>query len=123
MRTNIQDNTTIHVSHDSEYQPGGVPAIIGDDVTVGHNVILHACTIGHRCLIGMGSIIMDKVEIGADTIIGAGSLVTEGKQLEGGYLYVGQPVRRVRELSKDEKAYLQYSAQHYVRLKNQYLAE
>lgn len=120
-RTNIQDNSTIHVSHDSDYQPGGVATLIGDDVTVGHQVILHACTIGNRCLIGMGSIVMDKAVIGDDTIIGAGSLVTENKILKGGYLYIGRPVRRVRALSDEEKEYLKYSAQHYVRLKNKYL--
>jgi len=120
-RTNIQDNCTIHVSHDSDHQPGGVPAIIGDDVTVGHQVILHACTIGNRCLIGMGSLIMDKVIVGDDTFIGAGSLVTQGKTLEGGYLYIGRPAKRVRVLSNEEKEYLSYSAQHYVRLKNKYL--
>jgi len=120
-RCNIQDNSTIHVSHDSEHQPGGVPTIIGDDVTVGHQVILHACTIGNLCLIGMGSLIMDKVVIGDETIVGAGSLVTQGKELEGGYLYIGRPAKRVRALSQEEKDYLSYSAQHYVRLKNKYL--
>jgi carbonic anhydrase/acetyltransferase-like protein (isoleucine patch superfamily) len=64
---------------------------------------------------------MDKVVIGDDTIIGAGSLVTQGKELEGGYLYLGRPVKRLRALSEEEKEYLKYSAQHYVRLKNQYL--
>ena len=120
-RINIQDNSTLHVSHDSDYQLGGVPTLIGDDVTVGHQVILHACTIGNRCLIGMGSLIMDKVTVGDDTIIGAGSLVTQGKMLEGGYLYIGRPAKRVRALNNEEKAYLKYSAKHYVRLKNKYL--
>lgn len=121
-RSNIQDNSTIHVSHDSDHPPGGAPAIIGDDVTVGHQVILHGCTIGSRCLIGMGSLIMDKVIVGDDTIIGAGSLVTQNKILEGGYLYIGRPAKRLRALSEEEKAYLTYSAQHYVRLKDKYLA-
>ncbi|MGD8783381.1 MAG: gamma carbonic anhydrase family protein [Thioalkalispiraceae bacterium] len=120
-RTNIQDNSTIHVTHASDQQPGGVPAIIGDDVTVGHQVILHACTIGDRCLIGMGSIIMDRAVIAANTIIGAGSLVTQDKQLEGGYLYVGRPAKRLRALNDEEKDYLTYSSAHYVRLKEQYL--
>lgn len=120
-RTNIQDNSTIHVSHDSKHNPGGVPAIIGDDVTIGHQVIVHACTIGNRCLIGMGSIIMDKVIIEDETIIGAGSLITQGTELEGGYLYMGRPAKRVRLLSDEEKAYLTYSAQHYVKLKDSYL--
>lgn len=120
-RCNIQDNSTIHVSHDSEHQPGGVPTIIGDDVTVGHQVILHACTIGNRCLIGMGSVIMDKVIIEDEVIVGAGSLVTQDRTLESGYLYIGRPAKRLRELSTEEKEYLSYSAQHYVRLKNMYL--
>ncbi len=122
-RCNIQDNSTIHVSHDSEHQPGGVPTIIGDDVTVGHQVILHACTIGNRCLIGMGSVIMDKVIIEDEVIVGAGSLVTQDRTLESGYLYIGRPAKRLRELSEEEKEYLSYSAQHYVRLKNKYLAK
>jgi len=120
-RTNIQDNSTIHVSHDSEHQPGGAPTIIGDDVTVGHQVILHACTIGNRCLIGMGSIIMDKVIVEDDVIVGAGSLVTQGRTLESGYLYIGRPAKRLRALSEEEKKYLEYSAHHYVKLKNKYL--
>ena len=120
-RCNIQDNSTIHVSHDSEHQPGGVATIIGDDVTVGHQVVLHACTIGNRCLIGMGSVIMDKVIIEDEVIVGAGSLVTQDRTLESGYLYIGRPAKRLRELSEEEKKYLSYSAQHYVRLKNMYL--
>lgn len=120
-RSNIQDNSTIHVSHDSHYQPGGYPTLIGDDVTVGHQVILHACTIGSRCLIGMGSLIMDNVKIEDEVIVGAGSLVTQNNILESGYLYLGRPVRRLRKLSEQEIARLEYSAQHYVRLKDQYL--
>lgn len=122
-RTNIQDNSTIHVSHDSDYQPGGAPTIIGDDVTVGHQVILHACTIGNRCLIGMGSIIMDNAIVEDDVIVGAGSLVTQGRTLESGYLYIGRPAKRLRALSQDEKLHLTYSAKHYVKLKNKYLAK
>jgi len=119
-RTNIQDNSTIHVSHDSDYLPGGAATIIGDDVTVGHQVILHGCIIGNRCLIGMGSIIMDKVTIEDDVIVGAGSLVTQDRTLESGYLYIGRPAKRLRALSEEEKEYLKYSAQHYVKLKNKY---
>lgn len=120
-RSNLQDNCVVHVSHDSYYQPGGFATLIGDEVTVGHQVILHGCKIGNRCLIGMGSIIMDNVVIEAATIIGAGSLVTEGKTLESGYLWVGRPAKRVRELTPEERERLNYSAQHYVRLKNRYL--
>jgi len=120
-RTNIQDNSTIHVTHDSHYNPGGYATTVGDDVTVGHQVILHACTIGNRCLIGMGSLIMDNVTVGDDVVIGAGSLLTQNQTLESGYLYLGRPARKVRKLNDEEITRLLYSAQHYVRLKDQYL--
>ena len=122
-RTNVQDNSTVHVTHDSEYSPGGYATSIGDEVTIGHQVIVHGCRIGHRCLIGMGSIIMDNTEIGSCTIIGAGSLVTEGKTLEGGYLWVGRPARRVRALTEEEIERISYSANHYVELKDRYLVK
>lgn len=120
-RTNIQDNSTVHVTHDSHYNPGGYATIIGDDVTVGHQVIVHACTIGNRCLIGMGSVIMDNVTIGDNVIVGAGSLVTQNRVLESGYLYLGRPAKPVRQLDAEQLERLLYSAQHYVRLKDQYL--
>jgi carbonic anhydrase/acetyltransferase-like protein (isoleucine patch superfamily) len=120
-RSNIQDGSVLHVTHDSDYNPGGFPLTIGDDVTVGHSVILHGCTIGDRCLIGMGALVMDGAVIEDDVVLGAGSLVTQGKCLEGGYLWVGRPVRRLRKLSDKQKEGLVYSAQHYVRLKDRYL--
>ena len=123
VRTNIQDGTVIHVTHHHEGAPGGRPTIIGDDVTVGHLCILHACTIENRCLIGMGSVVMDDAVLREGLILGAGSLVTEGKELEGGYLWLGRPAKRVRELTAEEKSWLEYSARHYVKLKNDYLAE
>lgn len=116
-RTNIQDHSTIHVTHKSHYHPEGAACRVGDDVTVGHQVILHACHISNRCLIGMGSIIMDNAQIGEYTFIGAGSLITENTILEGGYLWIGRPARRVRALRDEEKEYILYSAQNYVRLK------
>lgn len=119
-RSNIQDGTIVHVTHDGPYTPGGIPTVVGADVTVGHRVILHACTIEDRCLIGMGAIIMDGVVIRADVIVGAGSLVPPGKELESGYLYVGSPVKRLRALTDEEKEQLRYSAEHYVKLKNRY---
>ncbi len=119
-RSNIQDGTVIHVTHDSDYCPGGLATIIGDEVTVGHQATLHACTIEDRCLIGMGSIIMDGAIIQSQTIIAAGSLVSPGKTLIGGYLYQGRPVRRVRPLNEREIAFLSYSAENYVRLKARY---
>lgn len=120
-RTNIQDGSVLHVTHDSEYAPGGKPLLIGNDVTVGHKVILHACTVEDFCLIGMGAIVLDGAVIEAGAMLGAGALVPPHKRLEGGYLYLGCPVRRVRELSDGEKKYLAYSAAHYVRLKNRYM--
>ncbi len=120
-RTNIQDGSVLHVTHDSEYAPGGQALSIGDEVTVGHKVVLHACTVGDRCLIGMGSVVLDGAVIQSGAMVGAGSLVTPGKELEGGYLYVGSPARRLRELSDREKDFLGYSAAHYVELKNRWM--
>lgn len=119
-RSNIQDGSVLHVTHDSEYAPGGNPLAIGNDVTVGHKVVLHACTVEDLCLIGMGAIVLDGALIRSGAMIGAGSLVPPGKQLEGGYLYLGSPVRQVRVLTEQETRYLKYSAGHYVRLKNRY---
>lgn len=119
--TNVQDLTMCHVSHKTASKPEGSPLIIGDYVTVGHSVVLHGCVIGNECLIGMGSIVMDDAVIGDRVMLGAGSLVPPGKTLEGGMLYVGRPARAVRALTADELAYLRYSADHYVTLKNHYL--
>ena len=119
--SNVQDLTIGHVSHKTPEKPEGSPLIIGDYVTVGHSVILHGCTIGNECLIGMGSIIMDDVVIPDRVMIGAGSLVSPGKVLEGGKLYIGRPAKAVRALTAEEVAYLTYSAEHYIRIKNNYL--
>ena len=121
-RTSIQDGSVLHVNHDADFNPGGDPLHVGSDVTVGHKVMLHGCTIRDRCLIGMSSIIMDKVVIESNTMIGAGSLVSPGKTLESGYLYVGAPARQVRKLTNAEVAYIEYAAQHYVRVKEQHRA-
>jgi len=118
--SNIQDLSVGHVSHKTADKPEGSPLIVGDYVTVGHSVILHGCTIGNECLIGMGSIIMDDAVVPGRVIIGAGSLVAPGKELESGMLYMGRPAKAVRKLSADELAYLKYSAEHYMRLKNDY---
>lgn len=115
-RSNIQDGSVLHVSHDSEFLPGGAPLLVGDEVTVGHNVILHGCELRDRCLIGMGSIVMDRTVVQSHVVLGAGSVVPGGKVLESGYLYVGSPARRVRSLTDQELDYFEYSAQHYVRL-------
>ncbi len=112
----------LHVNHDSEYDPGGSIVTVGADVTVGHRAILHGCTVEDGCLVGMAATIMDGAIVRSGAIVGAGSLVPPGKDLEGGYLWVGSPVRRVRELREDEKGFLEYSAKHYVELKNRHLA-
>lgn len=119
--SNVQDLSVGHVSHKIPEKPDGSPLIVGDYVTVGHSVILHGCTIGNDCLIGMGSIIMDDVVIPDRVMIGAGSLVSSGKLLESGMLYMGRPARAVRALTEAEIAYLRYSAEHYIRVKNNYL--
>ncbi|MGA9855115.1 MAG: gamma carbonic anhydrase family protein [Gammaproteobacteria bacterium] len=120
-RSNIQDLSMLHVTHDGPYTPGGFPLVLGEDVTVGHKCLLHACSIGDRCLIGMGSIVMDGAVIEAEVLLGAGSLVSPGKRLEAGHLYRGNPARKVRALNTKELAMLRYSAAHYVHLKNVYL--
>ncbi|HKJ08109.1 MAG TPA: gamma carbonic anhydrase family protein [Gammaproteobacteria bacterium] len=119
-RTNIQDGSVLHVTHAGEFNPHGYPLSVGSEVTVGHRVILHGCTIEDRCLIGMGAVVMDGALIRSGVLLGAGSLVTPGMELEGGYLWLGSPARRVRPLRADEQAFLAYSAEHYVRLKNRH---
>lgn len=117
-RTSIQDGAVLHVNHSHADNPGGDPLRVGDDVTVGHKVMLHGCTIEDRCLIGMCSTLLDKVVVEANTMIAAGSLVSPGKVLEGGYLYLGVPARQARRLTAEELAMLEYSANHYANLKS-----
>lgn len=118
--TNIQDLSMLHVNHKSSDDPDGSPLIIGDNVTIGHTVILHGCNIEDECLIGMGSIVMDKAVVQKQVLLAAGSLVPEGKVLESGNLYVGRPAKKVRALTQAEIAGLKASADNYVKLKNQY---
>ena len=118
--SNIQDGSVLHVTHDSEYSPGGFALSIGESVTVGHKVILHACTIGNHCLVGMGSTVLDGAVLEDKVMLGANSLVSSGKRLETGYLYLGSPAKQVRALTDEEMDWLAYSAKHYVELKNRY---
>lgn len=120
--SNIQDLSVLHVNHRSQQDPAGAPLIIGRNVTVGHTVILHGCTIEDECLIGMGSIVMDKAIVRKHVLLGAGSLVPEGKVLESGYLYLGSPVKQIRKLTEAELTHFMYSAQNYIALKNDYLS-
>ena len=121
-RSNVQDLSVLHVTHDGPYSPGGLALAVGEDVTVGHRCVLHACTIGARCLIGMGSIVMDGAVIKDEVLLAAGSLVGPGKCLESGYLYRGSPARKLRPLAAQEREMLRYSAAHYVGLKDRYLS-
>jgi len=120
-RTSVQDGSVVHVTHDGPYAPGGRSTIIGADVTVGHRVTLHACTIGDKCLVGMGSVVLDNVVTEDFVMIGAGSVVPPGRRLETRSLYVGSPARKVRDLTQAEIDFFTYSAAHYVKLKDEYL--
>ncbi len=108
-RTNIQDLTMIHNS-------GDTPCIVGNDVTVGHSVVLHGCEIQDACLVGMGSTVMDHAVLEAGCFLAANSLVPEGKVLKGGFLYAGSPAKERRPLTDKEKAFLLQSAKHYMAL-------
>jgi carbonic anhydrase/acetyltransferase-like protein (isoleucine patch superfamily) len=105
--SNVQDGSVLHTDH-------GSPLVIGDDVTIGHQVMLHGCTVGDCSLIGIGSVVMNGARIGRNCIVGAGALVTEGKQFPDGVLIVGAPAKVVRELTAEQIAHLQASASHYV---------
>lgn len=118
----IQDGAVLHVTHDGPYTPGGKPLILGQGITVGHKATLHGCTIDDYCLIGMGSLILDGAHIQSHVMVGAGCIVSPGKILESGYLYLGTPAKAVRKLTAKELEHLEYSAAHYVRLKDKYLA-
>ena len=121
-RTNVQDGSVLHVTSPYPEMPNGIPLLIGEDVTVGHGVILHACTIGNFCLIGMGATVLDGVVMEDHVFIGAGAVVTPGKKLESRGLYLGSPARRARELTGREIEELHESSVHYVRLKDDYLS-
>jgi carbonic anhydrase/acetyltransferase-like protein (isoleucine patch superfamily) len=107
-RTNVQDNSVIHVTRDH------YPTRIGDDVTIGHRAVVHGCTLGDRCLIGIGAIVMDGAEIGDDCLIAAGSLVTPRTHIPARHLALGHPAKPVRQLRDDELDYLKRSAGNYV---------
>lgn len=122
-RTSIQDNAVLHITHASNFNPGGWPLTIGEDVTIGHGACLHGCTIGNRVLIGIGSTILDGAIVEDDVVVAAGTLVPPGKKLESGNLYVGSPCKQARPLKESEMAFFTYSSQNYVKLKNEYLQE
>ncbi len=119
--TNVQDGTVLHVSHAGNDSTEGHPLNIGLGVTIGHRAVVHACSVGDYCLIGIGAIILDDAVLEDHVLLGAGALVPPGKKLESGHLYVGAPARKVRPLSDAEREFLHYSYQHYIELKNEYL--
>ena len=122
-RSSVQDGCVLHITHASTFNPEGYPLIIGDDVTIGHQVLLHGCTIGSRVLLGMGSLVMDGARIDDEVVLGAGSLVPPGKHLLRGYLFMGRPAQQVRALTEQEVSFFTYSASNYVRLKDNYLTQ
>ncbi|MBD3822609.1 MAG: gamma carbonic anhydrase family protein [Thiotrichales bacterium] len=118
-RTNIQDGAVVHTTHESPLTKGS-KCIVGKDVTIGHNAVLHGCIIEDESLIGMGAVVLDNAVVQKHVLVGANSLVPPGKVLESGYLYVGSPVKQARPLTEEEKAFFKYSAEHYVKLKNEF---
>lgn len=121
-RTNVQDGTVIHVSHDGPHAKlGGFATVIGADVTIGHKAIVHACRIEDACLVGMGSTVLDGAVMQKHGFLGAGSLLTPGKVMGEGEMWLGSPAKFARRLSDAEIEALFYSAGHYVKLKDEYL--
>jgi carbonic anhydrase/acetyltransferase-like protein (isoleucine patch superfamily) len=121
-RTNIQDGTVVHVSHDGPHAKlGGFATRIGSDVTIGHKAIIHACTIEDAVLIGMGAIVLDGAVVKKHALVGAGALVPPGKVVGEGEMWLGSPAKFARKLKDSRIEALYYSAQHYVRLKGRYL--
>lgn len=122
-RTSVQDRAVLHITHASDFNPAGWPLLIGEDVTIGHGACLHGCNIGNRVLVGIGATVLDGAIVEDEVIVAAGALVPPGKTLASGYLYVGSPCKQARALTDKEKAFFKYSAQNYVKLKDDYLAE
>ena len=116
-RTNVQDLSMLHVTHDTH------PLIIGNEVTIGHGVILHGCTIEDRVLIGMGAIIMDGAVIGEDSIVGAGALITEETIVPPNSLILGSPAKVKRPVTAEELAWIKESAENYVKYAGQYMGD
>jgi len=120
-RTNIQDLSMLHVTHRKDEKDPGSPLIIGDNVTVAHSVTLHGCTVGNGAFIGMQAVVMDNAVVGEGALIGARSLVTENTRIAPHTLWMGSPARYKRDLTAEEIARLQRSADNYVGYALQFL--
>jgi carbonic anhydrase/acetyltransferase-like protein (isoleucine patch superfamily) len=121
-RCNIQDGSILHVTHEGPYTPRGGALRLADDITVGHGVILHACTVGSRCLVGMGAVVLDGAILEDECMIAAGAVVAPGTVVPSRTLWKGNPARLARPLTDQQVSMLHYNAAHYVRLKDRYLA-
>ena len=121
-RSNVQDGSILHTTRRNKAFPNGFPLTIGKDVTIGHSVTLHGCTIHDRVLVGMGAIVLDGAVVHSDVMIGSGALVPPGKILESGFLYLGSPAKQARLLSDDEKAFLKISIVNYLKTKDEHLS-
>lgn len=117
-RTSVQDGAVLHITHASNYNPGGFPLIIGCDVTIGHKAVLHGCTVKDRVLIGMGAIVMDGAVIEEEVILAAGSIVPPGRVLKSGFVYRGNPAIEARPITEKERSFFTYTAKNYARLKD-----
>jgi carbonic anhydrase/acetyltransferase-like protein (isoleucine patch superfamily) len=122
-RSNIQDGAVLHVSREGDALPDGMPLHIAQDVTIGHGAILHGCTIGNLCLVGMGAIILDGAVLEDECMVAAGAVVTPGTRVTAGTLWRGNPARQARPLRGDELEMLADAAKSYLRLKNIMLAQ
>lgn len=122
-RTSVQDGAVLHITHASDYNPGGWPLLIGEDVTIAHQAMLHGCTIGNRVLIGMKAMVMDGAVIEDEVIIAAGAVVPPGKRCESGFVYMGTPAKQQRPISEKERSFFRYTAANYVKLKDKHIAQ
>ena len=124
--TNIQDGTVVHVNHDpkGDYREtgGGMPTFIGEDVTIGHMALIHACTLETGSFVGMGSIVMDLAVVESGAMVGAGAMVTPGKRVPTGELWIGRPAKRIRDMTQQEKDLIPYLVEHYTQMGRDHLA-
>ena len=122
-RVSVQDGAVLHITHASDYNPGGFPLVIGDDVTIAHQAMLHGCTIGSRVLIGMKAMVMDGAVVEDEVIIAAGAMVPPGKVCESGHVYMGSPAKQARPITEKERSFFRYTAANYAKLKDFHRAE